>query len=227
MSFEERQPVGGRGARRPRERRRDPDRSSALVALAAARFARRRGAGREGSSAAQAERHGHGLDPAEGAADPVGAEVLVEAVSAITGTIQHDEVQNGAVEERGERCRGRPCARACCWSPPVSCSPWVPDVDLGDGWLGGSAVSAPEARPPRRGGRGERLPRPGDRQHPGPEHRTSPHFRAERSSTGLLLVATFHDLLPRVQQDVEFDLRTSQGRDLNVGVVRRRTPRCW
>ena len=95
---------------------------------------------------------------------------------------------------------------------------WVPDVDLGDGWLGGRAVSAPEARPHAASGRRDRLPRPGDRQHPRPEHR---HHRLPcrgARARGLLLVATFHDLLPRVQQDVEFDLRTSQGRDLNVGV---------
>ena len=96
---------------------------------------------------------------------------------------------------------------------------WVPDVDLGVGWRGDRAVSAPEGRSAAEAddetGCGRR-----DINSP-PEPSTDiTAFRAERSSTGLLLVASFHDLLPDVQQSLEFDLRTSQRREVNVHVDR-------
>jgi hypothetical protein len=97
---------------------------------------------------------------------------------------------------------------------------WVPDVDLGDGWLGGSAVSAPESGPQARADdSGCRARAIDDTADPSTDITA---FRAAGSSNGLLMVATFHDLQPRVQQDVEFDIRTSQGRDLTVAVARTR-----
>ena len=97
---------------------------------------------------------------------------------------------------------------------------WVPDVDLGDGWLGGRAESAPEGGPQARADESGCRARAIDNSADPSTDITA--FRAEGAGTGLLLVATFHDLLPRVQQDVELDIRTSQGRDLTVGVVRTR-----
>ena len=98
---------------------------------------------------------------------------------------------------------------------------WVPDVELGDGWLGGSAASAPEARPHLLADKETGCRARAIDSTPDPSTDITA-LRAGPSGTGLLLVATFHDLLPRVQQDVEFDLRTSRGRELNVGVVRTR-----
>lgn len=96
---------------------------------------------------------------------------------------------------------------------------WVPDVHLGDDWLGGSAVSAPDARPQPRGEGMTGCRARAIDSTPDPSTDITA-LGAGRSGTGLLLVATFHDLLPRVQQGVEFDLRTSKGRELNVDVVR-------
>ena len=97
---------------------------------------------------------------------------------------------------------------------------WVPDIDLGDGWPGGRAASAPEAR--LHPGTGDEAGCPGQDIDTTPDPSTDiTAFRAEGSNRGVVLVADFHDLLPDVQQHVEFDLRTSQGRDVIVSVERR------
>ena len=121
--------------------------------------------------------------------------------------------------ERTGRAMSRTVLRACVLLVAAGfLFAWVPDVDLGDGWLGGRAVSAPEARPHVRGDETGCRARAIDSA-PDPSTDITA-LRAGRSSSGLLLVATFHDLLPRTKQNVEFDLRTSLGRDHNVGVVR-------
>jgi len=99
---------------------------------------------------------------------------------------------------------------------------WAPDIDLGEGWGGG-------------GGRAATAPEAGSRAHA--DTRTScaardidttpdpstdiTDFSAERSASGLVLTAELRDLRPDAQQDAEFDIRTSRGRDLTVGVQRR------
>ena len=95
---------------------------------------------------------------------------------------------------------------------------WVPDIELGDRWVG-RAVSAPEARPHAAAEDETACSRRAIDTTTDPSTDIT-SFRAARSHTGLVLVATFHDLLPRVQQDVEFDVRTSHGREVNVGVSR-------
>lgn len=95
---------------------------------------------------------------------------------------------------------------------------WVPDVDLGDAWGGGRAASAPETGLPAGSGAEKGCQRDVDST---PDPTTDiTAFTAEGSSKGLLLTARFHDLRPRVQQDVELDLRTSRGHEYNVSVAR-------
>jgi hypothetical protein len=96
---------------------------------------------------------------------------------------------------------------------------WVPDVDLGLDWGGGRAESAPEAGSSAEGGAEPRCGQQDIDTTPDPSTDITA-FRAERSGNGLVLAADFHDLLPDVQQDVEFDLRTSHGREVNVSVER-------
>ena len=94
---------------------------------------------------------------------------------------------------------------------------WVPDVDLGDSWRGDRAESAPEG-----GSHSDARDESGCLQRnidgsPDPSTDIT-DFVAQRAGTSLMMVASFHDLLPDVQQSVEFDLRTIQGREVNVRV---------
>jgi hypothetical protein len=98
---------------------------------------------------------------------------------------------------------------------------WAPDVDLGESWGGGGrAATAPEARPRADADTGARCAQRDIDSTADPSTDIT-GFRAQRTNAGLALTAEFRDLRPAVQQHIEFDIRTSRGRNVTVEVRRR------